>query len=230
MARELSGPERATLSDHAMVRHRDHVHVGGGARSTAATRRRPEHRRRGRRHQPGPLPADRSRARSRRACPARWSVPPPAWSALSLGLTVVAGPLFGYTGRAAQDLLHRDLYISAVLPGRVAMSPRRQRARRPRAAARRAFERLQLAVLGWLTVVWVALWGDLSVVNVVAAGSSSPSSVCLVFPLPPLRMHLHVRPLRLAWLVAALPRRRRRRERPGGLDDAAVPVASRATR
>ena len=37
--------------------------------------------------------------------------------AFSLGLTVVAGPLFGYTGRAAQDLLDRDHYISSVLPG-----------------------------------------------------------------------------------------------------------------
>ena len=36
--------------------------------------------------------------------------------AASLTLTVVAGPLFDYTGRAADDLLDRDLYISSVLP------------------------------------------------------------------------------------------------------------------
>ena len=35
--------------------------------------------------------------------------------AFSLGLTVVAGPAFGYTGRTAQDLLDRQVYRSAVL-------------------------------------------------------------------------------------------------------------------
>ena len=33
----------------------------------------------------------------------------------SLALTVVAGPLFGYTGRAAHDILDRGVYISSVL-------------------------------------------------------------------------------------------------------------------
>jgi multicomponent Na+:H+ antiporter subunit D len=37
--------------------------------------------------------------------------------AASLALTVLAGPLFAYTGRAAHDLADPDLYISAVLPG-----------------------------------------------------------------------------------------------------------------
>ncbi len=35
---------------------------------------------------------------------------------LSLALTVVAGPLFDYTGRAAEDVVDRDLYITSVLP------------------------------------------------------------------------------------------------------------------
>jgi multicomponent Na+:H+ antiporter subunit D len=35
---------------------------------------------------------------------------------VSLALTVVAGPLFGYTERAAADVGDRDLYISSVLP------------------------------------------------------------------------------------------------------------------
>jgi multicomponent Na+:H+ antiporter subunit D len=35
----------------------------------------------------------------------------------SLALTVVAGPLLGYTGKAAEDILDRDRYISAVLGG-----------------------------------------------------------------------------------------------------------------
>jgi multicomponent Na+:H+ antiporter subunit E len=60
---------------------------------------------------------------------------------------------------------------------------------------------LQLPVLAWLTIVWVALWGELSVFNVVA-GLVVAGVVCLVFPLPRLQMHLRVRPLRVLWLVA----------------------------
>lgn len=59
---------------------------------------------------------------------------------------------------------------------------------------------LQLPVIAWLTLVWVALWGDLSAANVLS-GLAIALVICLVFPLPPLRMHLHVRPLRLAWLI-----------------------------
>jgi multicomponent Na+:H+ antiporter subunit D len=36
---------------------------------------------------------------------------------VSLALTVVAGPLMGYTGRAARDVLDRTVYISSVIPG-----------------------------------------------------------------------------------------------------------------
>jgi multicomponent Na+:H+ antiporter subunit E len=59
---------------------------------------------------------------------------------------------------------------------------------------------LQLPVILWLTIVWVALWGDLSAANVLS-GLIVALVVCLVFPLPPLRMNLHVRPLWLGWLV-----------------------------
>jgi multicomponent Na+:H+ antiporter subunit E len=59
---------------------------------------------------------------------------------------------------------------------------------------------LQPPVLFWLTVVWVALWGDLSAFNVLA-GFLVAVVVCLVFPLPPLHLHLHLRPLRLCWLI-----------------------------
>ena len=62
------------------------------------------------------------------------------------------------------------------------------------------FRGLQLSVVVWLTVVWVALWGELSVFNVVT-GVLVAVLVCLVFPLPRLELHLHVRPLRLAWLI-----------------------------
>ena len=48
--------------------------------------------------------------------------------------------------------------------------------------------------------MWVALWGDLSAVNVVG-GLMVAIVVAWCFPCPALRMHLHVRPLRLAWLV-----------------------------
>lgn len=59
---------------------------------------------------------------------------------------------------------------------------------------------VQLPVVVWLTVVWVALWGDPSV-GTVLSGLTVALVVCLVFPLPPLRMHLRVRPLWLGWLV-----------------------------
>lgn len=59
---------------------------------------------------------------------------------------------------------------------------------------------LQLSVIAWLTVVWVALWGDVKPFTVVA-GVAVAIMVCLVFPLPRVRMHLHVRPLWLGWLV-----------------------------
>lgn len=51
-----------------------------------------------------------------------------------------------------------------------------------------------------LTVIWVALWGKLSPLTVVG-GALVAVLVCVVFPLPPLRMSLHVRPLWLAWLI-----------------------------
>jgi multicomponent Na+:H+ antiporter subunit E len=59
---------------------------------------------------------------------------------------------------------------------------------------------LQLSAVVWLTVVWVALWGDLSFANVLG-GLVVALAVCLLFPLPRLRMRLHVRPLRLGLLI-----------------------------
>ena len=58
----------------------------------------------------------------------------------------------------------------------------------------------QLPALAWLTVVWVTLWGNLSVTTVLS-GLAVALVVRQIFPLPPLQMDLHVRPLRLAWLV-----------------------------
>ena len=78
---------------------------------------------------------------------------------------------------------------------RAAVKQRRDRTGRPSRA-----RGLQVPVVIWLTVVWVALWGSLSVFNVVG-GVLVAVVVCVVFPLPPLRMSVRVRPLRLAWLV-----------------------------
>jgi multicomponent Na+:H+ antiporter subunit E len=59
---------------------------------------------------------------------------------------------------------------------------------------------LQWTVVLWLVVVWVLLWGDLSVANVVW-GLVVAVVVCVVFPLAPLRMNVRIRPHRLVWLV-----------------------------
>ena len=59
---------------------------------------------------------------------------------------------------------------------------------------------LQWPVVLWLTAVCVALFGELSVANVLA-GLAISFAVVLVFPLPPLRMQLKIRLLRLVWLI-----------------------------
>ncbi|HEX5018835.1 MAG TPA: Na+/H+ antiporter subunit E [Actinomycetes bacterium] len=64
----------------------------------------------------------------------------------------------------------------------------------------RRIHSVQVPFVAWLTIVWVALWGDVSIANVVV-GVLLGAAVSFVFPLPPLRMQLRVRPLRLAWLV-----------------------------
>lgn len=63
------------------------------------------------------------------------------------------------------------------------------------------YRALQLPVLLWLTVIWVALWRDLSIVTVVGGFIVAVIS-CFVFPLPPLRLDIRVRPVALVWLVA----------------------------
>jgi multicomponent Na+:H+ antiporter subunit E len=62
------------------------------------------------------------------------------------------------------------------------------------------YRSLQLPMLVWLTVVWVALWGDISVLTVVG-GFLVATIGCLVFPLPPLRLDVRIRLLSLLWLV-----------------------------
>jgi multicomponent Na+:H+ antiporter subunit E len=58
---------------------------------------------------------------------------------------------------------------------------------------------LQAGALVWLMIVWIALWGDLSVANVLG-GLLVGVVVSLVFPLPPVRVRLQVHPLWLLWL------------------------------
>jgi multicomponent Na+:H+ antiporter subunit E len=62
------------------------------------------------------------------------------------------------------------------------------------------FRELQPGVLLWLTVVWMALWGDLSAFHLVA-GLLVAVVVCVVFPLPRIALHLRIRPVRLVLLV-----------------------------
>ena len=57
----------------------------------------------------------------------------------------------------------------------------------------------QASSLLWLTVVWVALWGDVSFANVLG-GLAVALLVTVVFPLPPVRMKLRIRPHLLLWL------------------------------
>jgi multicomponent Na+:H+ antiporter subunit E len=63
------------------------------------------------------------------------------------------------------------------------------------------YRALQLPMLVWLTVIWVVLWGHVTAMTI-AGGFVVACIVCLVFPLPPLRLDVRVRPLPLVWLVA----------------------------
>lgn len=79
------------------------------------------------------------------------------------------------------------------------MSPQMKTKRDGRVRPSR-YHALQWPVLLWLTVIWVALWGEISFMTVVGGLIVSVLS-CLIFPLPPLRLDVWVRPLPLVWLV-----------------------------
>jgi multicomponent Na+:H+ antiporter subunit D len=122
MARELSdlghrpAPRSAGSSLHEVVPHRDHVHVEGRSLGT-----------RGLEEARSILDEDDGASQDLHQLSEQGSLPtklPRAMVAptgalviVSLGLSVVAGPLFGYTDRAARDLLNPQVYISSVLPG-----------------------------------------------------------------------------------------------------------------
>lgn len=59
---------------------------------------------------------------------------------------------------------------------------------------------LQPLPLLWLTVVWMALWGDFSVANALI-GLAVATAVNLAFPLPATPGGVHVHPPHLVWLV-----------------------------
>lgn len=59
---------------------------------------------------------------------------------------------------------------------------------------------IQWPMLVWLTAIWVALWGDLSVANVVA-GVLLGLLVTVVFPLPPIVYGGRLHPVAFGWLI-----------------------------
>lgn len=80
------------------------------------------------------------------------------------------------------------------------MTPPQEAPRRDSSARMPRFAPLQWPVLAVLTLVWMILWRQLSVLTVVG-GLMVAVLACLVFPLPPLRMDLRIRPLSLLRLI-----------------------------
>ena len=60
--------------------------------------------------------------------------------------------------------------------------------------------RAQTVAVGWLTIAWVLLWGDLSVANVLA-GAALGLLVTRALPMPTIEFHGRVRPAGVARLV-----------------------------
>ena len=111
---------------------------------------------------------------------------------VSLAIAVFAGPLSAVTGRAGADLVARDGYRVAVL-GSAGDGARADAAQvRPR-----------LLEIGWLTLVWVLLWGTFTPLSIVG-GVVVAVAVIGAFRFPPAEAHLPFRPLRLLGLVGYL--------------------------
>jgi multicomponent Na+:H+ antiporter subunit E len=62
---------------------------------------------------------------------------------------------------------------------------------------------LDLPLIGWLTVIWILLWGNLSWANLLT-GLALAVVVCLVFPLPVVNMGLRLHPAGILRLVVHL--------------------------
>ncbi|MEZ0163167.1 Na+/H+ antiporter subunit E [Kineococcus sp. LSe6-4] len=65
---------------------------------------------------------------------------------------------------------------------------------------RRLRERVSLPLLGWLVVLWLLLWGDLSWANVVS-GTLLGLLVTVVLPLPAVSFGVRLRPVRIVLLL-----------------------------
>jgi multicomponent Na+:H+ antiporter subunit D len=63
----------------------------------------------------GPEPDDQGRVAQGSRMPTGMVLTAGFIVAFGIGLTVIAGPLYGYTQRAATDLLSQGAYVSAVL-------------------------------------------------------------------------------------------------------------------
>ncbi|SDR77980.1 multisubunit sodium/proton antiporter, MrpE subunit [Nocardioides scoriae] len=79
------------------------------------------------------------------------------------------------------------------------MSPQTRTTRRGRVRPVR-YRAVQWPMVAWLSLVWWVLWGSYSLFSLLG-GVVVSVAVCLVFPLPPLRMKVRVRPVALAVLV-----------------------------
>jgi multicomponent Na+:H+ antiporter subunit E len=64
----------------------------------------------------------------------------------------------------------------------------------------RRWRAIQPTAVVWLTLVWLALWGDISVANVLV-GALLGAAVCMVFPLPAVKVSMRPRPLLLVWAL-----------------------------
>ncbi|WP_237102858.1 Na+/H+ antiporter subunit E [Nonomuraea sp. MG754425] len=60
--------------------------------------------------------------------------------------------------------------------------------------------RVPLTLVAWLTLVWVTLWGDLTVANVLG-GLATGLVVTWLLPLPVLDPGVRVRPVALVWFL-----------------------------
>ncbi|MDF9813411.1 Na+/H+ antiporter subunit E [Streptomyces sp. SPB162] len=59
----------------------------------------------------------------------------------------------------------------------------------------------QWPLVGWLVVVWVLLWGNVTAANVIT-GAVVAVVLCLVFPLPPLILGMRIHPIGLVRFAA----------------------------
>lgn len=61
----------------------------------------------------------------------------------------------------------------------------------------RTLRGIEWPLVGWLVVVWVLLWGNVTAANVIT-GAVVAVVLCLAFPLPPLSLGLRIHPVGLA--------------------------------